>query len=63
MNIQASFVFRDKNQWKQWKQYLIDVEETQQNEIWNLIDKAIKEAKELAEYLMNLSEYEEARMK
>lgn len=61
--IQASFYFRDKKQYKQWKRYLIEVEETQQEAIRNLIDDALDEAKAMNAYLKEASEYEEQRMK
>lgn len=61
--IQASFYFRDKKQFKEWKQYLIEIEESQRDTIWDLIDGAIEDAKAMDEYLTKASEYEKERMK
>ena len=60
---QASFYFRDKAQRKQWKQYLLEVDETQQQAIWSLMDLAIKHNQDLNEYLEDAEQYMSEKMR
>ena len=61
--IKASFCFRDKKQQKQWKRYLIEAEETQQEALRRLIDKAVQDDKDLKEWADKTEKYTQEKMK
>ena len=61
--IQTSFCFRDKKQQKQWKRYLIEADETQQEALRRLIDKAVQDDQDLTEWADKAEEYMQKKMR
>jgi len=53
MYSKISFVFRDKKQQDDWEEYLEQVGETHQEALMNLIDRAIRDNKDLNEDFEN----------
>ena len=50
INEQSSFYFRSQTQKTEWEKYLKEKQETHQEGLMNIIDKAIQELKDITEW-------------